>query len=106
MNSVGYNTQGSGEVDRATVRDAYVVVESRGAAFAPPPSGAVELLGVLDADGVAELGEVVSGARPGRTDSDQLTLYKSVGIAAQDAAAASMVLAAARARGIGTDVAL
>jgi ornithine cyclodeaminase len=101
LNSVGYNTQGTGELDAATIRDAFVVVESRDAAFAPPPSGAVELRGVIEPAGAAEIGE-----RPTRGDDEQITVYKSVGVAVQDAAAATLVLSAARARGIGTDVAL
>src|SRR5436309_1302767 len=52
----------------------------------------------------AELGELVSGTRPGRTDRDQITLYKSVGVAVQDAAAAAMVLDAARSAGVGRTV--
>jgi len=46
----------------------------------------------------------VRGDRPGRTSSDQITLYKSVGVAVQDVAAAALVLAAAQARRIGTDI--
>jgi ornithine cyclodeaminase/alanine dehydrogenase-like protein (mu-crystallin family) len=49
----------------------------------------------------AELGELVTGAKSGRTDQQQITLYKSVGVAVQDAAAAALVLAAARDRGVG-----
>ncbi|MEY2433054.1 MAG: hypothetical protein QOC92_2779 [Acidimicrobiaceae bacterium] len=101
INSVGYNTQGTGELDAATIRDAFVVVESRAAAFAPPPAGAVELLGVLEPDGTAEIGEL-----PTRADDGQITVYKSVGVAVQDAAAASLVLAEARARGLGVEVTL
>ena len=60
---------------------------------------------MITADHVhAELGELVAGTRPGRTSDDQITLYKSVGVAAQDAAAAAAVLAGARAAGIGTEV--
>ena len=99
INSVGYNTQGTGELDEQTIRDAFVVVESRAAAFAPPPAGAVELLGVLEPDDVAEIGE-----NPTRANDDQITVYKSVGVAVQDAAAAALVLDAARARGIGVHV--
>jgi ornithine cyclodeaminase/alanine dehydrogenase-like protein (mu-crystallin family) len=99
LNSVGYNTQGTGELDAATIRDAFVVVESRAAVFAPPPAGAVELLGVLDPSDVAEIGE-----RPTRASDDQITVYKSVGVAVQDAAAASLVLAEACARGLGVEV--
>jgi ornithine cyclodeaminase/alanine dehydrogenase-like protein (mu-crystallin family) len=103
VNSVGYNTQGSGEVDRGTVDDAYVVIESRASALAPPPAGAVELRHVDDA---VEIGEIAAGRAAGRTSDDQLTLYKSVGVAVQDAAAANHVLHAARERGLGTDVPL
>jgi alanine dehydrogenase len=99
VNSVGYNSQGFGELDAETIREAFVVVESRAAAFAPPPAGAVELLGVLDPVDAAEIGE-----RPARANDEQITVYKSVGVAVQDAAAASLVLVDARARGIGVEV--
>jgi ornithine cyclodeaminase len=103
VTSVGYNVHGR-EVDEATVADALVVVESRATALAAPPAGATE---ITDASQVhAEIGELVSGTRPGRTSADQLTLYKSVGVAVQDAAAAALVLAAARDRGSGTEITL
>jgi ornithine cyclodeaminase/alanine dehydrogenase-like protein (mu-crystallin family) len=46
----------------------------------------------------------VSGARPGRADVSQLTLYKSVGVAVEDAAAAALVLRLARERGVGRTI--
>jgi ornithine cyclodeaminase len=110
ISSVGFNPAGLGEVDAETVRDAAVFVESRASALAPPPAGAVELLrpiadGVIGPDHVrAEIGEVVLGTAPGRASAGEITLYKSVGVAVQDAAAAALVLAAAREQGIGTDV--
>jgi ornithine cyclodeaminase len=110
VNSVGFNTSGPGEVDVDTVRDALLVVESRATALAPPPAGPVEIHRALSAGAItedhvyAELGELVAGDRPGRTDDNQLTLYKSAGVAVQDAAAAALVLAAARERKIGTEV--
>lgn len=112
ITSVGFNAAGRGEIDPETVAAAIVVVEHRVSALAPPPAGAVELLlpiadGLIDASHIrAELGELVSGTAVGRTSAEEITLYKSVGVAVQDAAAASMALAAARARGIGTDVAM
>lgn len=108
INSVGYNTAGR-EIDSAAVADALVVVESRAAALAPPPSGSNDLLwpmrdGVIREDHVhAEVGEILAGSATGRTSSDQITLYKSVGVAVQDAAAAGLVLDAARQKGVGTD---
>jgi ornithine cyclodeaminase len=103
VNSVGLNPSGR-EVDESTVAEATLVVEARDSALAPPPAGAPELVGVDPEHVHAELGELVSGARPGRTSADELTLYKSVGVAVQDAAAAALVLSAARERGIGQKV--
>lgn len=103
VNSVGLNPSGR-EVDHETVAAAKLVVESRDSALAPPPAGAPELVGTDPADVHADLGELVSGARPGRTSQEELTLYKSVGVAVQDAAAASLVLSAARERGMGREV--
>ncbi|TME61990.1 MAG: ornithine cyclodeaminase family protein [Chloroflexi bacterium] len=94
VNSVGYNTAGR-EIDGATIRDALLVVESRAGTLAPPPTGSNDIAlaiaeGLVTATHVhAELGELVSGTRPGRTDAAQITLYKSVGVAVQDAAASS-----------------
>jgi ornithine cyclodeaminase/alanine dehydrogenase-like protein (mu-crystallin family) len=111
VNSVGFNTAGR-EVDGETVAAALVVVESRTAALAPPPGGSNDLQwpirdGLIDATHVhAELGEIVSGARTGRANESQLTLYKSVGVAVEDAAAAALVLRLARERGIGRTIEL
>jgi ornithine cyclodeaminase/alanine dehydrogenase-like protein (mu-crystallin family) len=103
VNSVGLNPSGR-EVDEATVAEATLVVESRASALAPPPAGAPELVGVTPDHVHAELGELVAGSRPGRSSPEELTLYKSVGVAVQDAAAAALVLSAARERGIGREV--
>lgn len=108
INSVGYNASGEGELDTATIQDALVVVESRAAALAPPPAGAVELLRAIghraiDAGHIAaELGQIAAGSAQGRTDDTQLTLYKSVGVAVQDAATAALVLTIAQKKGAGT----
>jgi ornithine cyclodeaminase len=62
----------------------------------------VELAG-LDPEQAVELGELVSGSRPGRGSDSEITLYKSVGVAIQDLAAAALVLRAARERNIGLE---
>jgi ornithine cyclodeaminase len=100
VNSVGLNQQGR-EVDAQALARSRLVVESRASALAPPPAGAPDLVG---ATVHAEIGEVVSGVRPGRESPDDITLYKSVGVAVQDAVAARLVYDAALARGIGLDV--
>jgi ornithine cyclodeaminase len=85
---------------------ALLVVESRESALAAPPAGAPELVGVSPADVHAELGELVAGTKPGRSSLDEITLYKSVGVAVQDVAAAALVLAAARGRSVGRAIEL
>ena len=57
-------------------------------------------------DGVLELGEIVTGKTPGRTSADQITLFKSNGIATWDLAAAVRVYELAVARGMGQPIPL
>ncbi|MDQ3944504.1 MAG: ornithine cyclodeaminase family protein [Actinomycetota bacterium] len=111
VTSVGYNVAGQ-EVDSETVAAAVVVVESRAAALAPPPTGSPDLRipieeGLIGPDHIyAEIGELVTGSRPLPVSGERITLYKSVGVAAQDIAAALLVLERAAAAGVGTTVAL
>ena len=105
VNSVGANPAGRGEIDASVVHDALVAVEYRESTLAPPPAGASEFRDGAPAE-VVELGELVAGTKPGRTSPEQVTLYKSVGVAVQDAAAAALVLAAARLRSVGREIEL
>lgn len=105
VTSVGYNPPGS-ELDPEIVRSAALVcVESRESALGAPPAGAAELSGVSP-DAVVELGELASGSRPGRGSAREITLYKSVGVAVQDLAAAALVLQEARNRKMGLEIEL
>jgi alanine dehydrogenase len=106
VNSVGANPAGNGEVDPAIVRGAAVVaIEYRESTLAPPPAGASEFREGAPGN-VVELGELVAETKEGRTSREQVTLYKSVGVAVQDAAAAALVLAAARKRSVGREIEL
>jgi alanine dehydrogenase len=106
VSSVGSSLDGGSELDPEIVERAdLVVVEQRESAFAPLPAGAPEL-DLRGRDGVVELGEIVAGTSVGRTSREQITLYKSVGVAVQDLAAASLVLKAARDRGFGQEIEL
>ena len=89
VTSVGAALDGP-ELDAETVRAGLLCVESR-VAFDPPPAGSFELQG-LDPGGAVELGEVLAGTRPGRTNENQITVYKSMGHAVEDAVAAALVL--------------
>lgn len=109
VTSVGLNPEGR-ELDSRAVEKSLVVVELRAAALAQGADGANDLKwpirdGLIGANSIyAEVGELVSGSKPGRTSADQITLYKSVGVAVQDAVAAHLVLEAAEERGVGRRV--
>ncbi len=103
VTSVGASGAGP-ELDRSTVEAGLLVVESR-VAFEPYPAGAHELQG-LDPEAAAELGEVLAGTRDGRTSPEQITVYKSMGHAVEDANAAGLVYSRAIELGVGTEVAL
>ena len=107
VNAVGFAA--GPELDPSIFARAVVVVESRGAAIGEFPHGAADLTTavtehLLDVTDIREVGELVEGVRPGRTDDAQITVYRSVGVAAQDAAAAGVILEAARARGAGIEM--
>ena len=103
VTSVGSNPAGP-ELDADTVVKGRLFVESR-VAFSPPPAGSAELAG-LDAAIATELGEVLTGVAPGRTADEVITVYKSMGHAAEDAAAARLVYEEALRLGAGRRVSL
>jgi ornithine cyclodeaminase/alanine dehydrogenase-like protein (mu-crystallin family) len=86
INAVGATRPNWRELDDEILQRATIYVESREAAV--KESG-----DVIAADkAVAEIGEVIAGKQPGRQSTDQVTLFKSVGVAAEDIAAAQLVL--------------
>jgi alanine dehydrogenase len=89
VTSVGASMEGP-ELDRETVTAGLLVIESR-VAFQPPPAGSHELQGLEPSEAV-ELGEVLAGTHPGRSSAEEITVYKSMGHAVEDAAAAALVL--------------
>lgn len=91
------------ELDDATIGAGLLVVESR-MAFSPYPAGARDLENV-DPAAAAELGEIISGRHPGRTSADEITVFKSVGHAIEDAVAAALVLRLAERDSRGTLIA-
>lgn len=98
VTSVGYSPPG-GELDPQIADRGSLFVEGR-VAFNPPPAGCGELTGI-DPDTATEIGEVLLGRRPGRRSEDEITVYKSMGHAVEDAAAASIVYQAAVEQGAG-----
>lgn len=105
INGVGSYTPEMIEIPPQTIKRATVFVGSKQGVLAE----AGEILaainqGFLSADKLVELGEVIRQNEPGRIDQDQITLFKSVGVAVQDAAAALLVLKNARKMNIGNEL--
>ena len=104
VTSVGFSAP-HGELDPELAASAHLFVESRAAAFMPPPAGCLELAGI-DPESATEVGELLLGQRPGRGSRDEITAYKSMGHAVEDLAAAGLVYREAISRGAGSTVEL
>ena len=89
VNAVGASRPDWRELDDEVLARAKVFVDSREACSRE--SGDVIAGGKI----AAEIGSVVSGAAPGRTSADEITLFKSVGVAVEDVASADLVYRAA-----------
>ena len=96
--SVGYAPPG-GELAPQVIAHGHLFVETR-LAFEPPPVGCGELAG-LDPSIGTELGEVLLAWGLGRQSTDELTVYKAMGHASEDLAAASLVYHRAKQEGAG-----
>ena len=107
VNAVGSSVASARELSTATVAAGSLFVDRRESA--EHESGdyllAVREAGIGPEHIRAELGEVLIGAHPGRTFDDELTIFKSLGLAAEDLAAADLCVQRARERGLGTEVA-
>lgn len=106
VNGIGSYQPGMREVPAETVSRARIVVDSREAAWAEAGDliGAWEQGLIGERHVVGELGEVVAGRLPGRTNREQITFFKSVGSAAQDVAAAQAAYQRASTLGVGVTV--
>ena len=108
INGVGSFTPEMQEVDVETIRRSLVVVDSVEAVMEEAGDLLVPLHnGDIDESHIhAELGELAAGTKDGRTSPDQITYFKSVGLAVQDAAAARLALQNAHKMNLGTIVSL
>ena len=106
INAIGSYTPLAREVPPETVQRARIVVDSREAAWEEAGDLIQPLnAGLITRDHVSsELGELVLGRKPGHNNNREITFFKSVGIAVQDAAAGRIALENARRLGMGQSV--
>ena len=109
VNAVGASTPSVRELDVDTVAACALFCDSRESLR----NEAGEYLLALEQGAIpgenhvrGELGEVLAGSAPGRLHADELTVFRSLGLAVEDLAAAECAVARARRMGIGTEVEL
>ncbi len=106
INGIGSHSPNARELDTAIIKRSKFVGDSLEACFKeagdimiPVKEGAIP-----ESHFYAELGEIITGKKQGRIDQREITLFKSNGLAIQDAAAAKLVYDKAVAAGIGVNV--
>jgi ornithine cyclodeaminase len=106
INAVGSSTPSAREIDTATMAAAALFVDRRESALNEAGDVLIPMReGAFGADHIqAELGEVLIGKHPGRKSSDELTLFKSLGLSVEDVAAAAFIAKRARESGVGQTV--
>jgi ornithine cyclodeaminase/alanine dehydrogenase-like protein (mu-crystallin family) len=102
VNAVGASLPTARELDTDTMVAGSLFVDRRESTL--NESGDLLLAGLGEEHIRAELGEVLAGSHPGRTDAEELTVFKSLGLAVEDLAAAELVVGKARQEGLGTEV--
>ena len=104
VNAVGSFQPTMQEIDGETIRNALVVVDSRESALIETGDIVTPLKqGLITPEHIhAEIGEIINGAKNGRSSQDQLTFFKSCGVAAQDAVTAAIALKNAERENLGT----
>lgn len=101
ISTIGPDEPGKCEVSAEVIRTSLFVCDDRELAISMGAIGGAK----LGADSIgAELGEVIGGVHPGRTNAEQITIYGGVGLAFQDAVAAWQIYSAARERGLGREI--
>ncbi|MBW2690152.1 MAG: ornithine cyclodeaminase family protein, partial [Deltaproteobacteria bacterium] len=98
VTGIGSFTPDKREIDENTVRRALVVVDSREACLSEAGDIIIPKVAID-----AEIGEILNGDKPGRQNDEQITFFKSVGIAVQDTLAAAVVYSEAVEKGLGTE---
>lgn len=104
INGVGSYRLDMIELDAITMQKSLIVVDSYEAVMEEAGEIVAAMKnGAIPEDGIhAELGEIINGKKSGRENDEQITFFKSVGVAVQDAISAHIALQNAEREGIGT----
>ena len=106
INGIGSHSPKARELDTTTIKRSLLIADSYEACLNECGDIMIPIAEcAITKDHIhADLGEIVTGTKPGRGAPDQITLFKSNGLAIQDAATARLIYDRAREAGIGTEV--
>ncbi len=106
LNGVGSHAPDTRELDTEALLRSKVIVDHLPACLAEAGDLILPMKeGAFTEDWIhASLGEIVAGKKPGRESGEEITLFKSVGLAVQDAATAARVYELARGSGVGREI--
>jgi len=108
VNNIGSHSPDARELDTRTVVRAKFVADLKEANLAEAGDILIPISeGAVTADHIyASLGEIVVGEKPGRETDEEITVFKSCGLAIQDVSSARVVYEAAKAAGVGQEIEL
>lgn len=102
INAIGADGPGKQELDARLTAGAKLVVDRLAQCRVAGELQHALRLGLMKEEDVyAEIGEIVAGAKPGRTDPREITVFDATGVAVQDIMAASLVYEEAKRRNFG-----
>lgn len=106
INGIGSHTPNARELDTEIVKRSKFIGDSREACFNEAGDIMIPLSAgeIHESHFYAELGEVITARVKGRENDKEITIFKSNGLAVQDAATAKLVYDEAKKKGIGTEV--
>ena len=101
---MGTDTKGKQEVEPALLGQATVFADEVAQSVSLGEAQHAVAAGLLAEGAIIPLGQVLTGAHPGRTFETEITLFDGTGVGLQDLAVAAVAVARARERGMGTEV--
>lgn len=103
---MGTDTVGKQEVEPALLAAARVFTDEVAQSVTIGEAQHAVAAGLIEASAITPLGDVLTGLHPGRGSADEITLFDGTGVGLQDLAVAAKAVEAARARGLGIEVAV
>ena len=103
---MGTDTRGKQEIDPATFARAAVFTDEIAQAVSLGESQHAIASGLITEDDITPIGDVINGNHPGRSSTDEITLFDGTGVGLQDLAAATACVHAAIEQGLAIEVAL